>query len=104
MIAFKALLISAFFSVLCVLLISKAEYKVLGVALSASMSAFYLLFANVKEFGFKNFFALFSLKIFAFMLLFLSIFSFILIEFKAQIIFAFEILGNFFKDLAFAVF
>lgn len=85
-IAFKALGISASFSIICILLISDEELKVLGVALASSLSAFYLLGANIKEFGFKDFFALIELKKALFALIFLLILCFVLLEFKATII------------------
>lgn len=85
-IAFKALGISASFSIICILLIQNEELKVLGVALASSLSAFYLLGANIKEFGFKAFFALIDTKKMLFTLLFLVILGFVLLEFKATII------------------
>lgn len=88
-IAFKALGISASFSIICILLIQNEELKVLGVALASSISAFYLLGANIKEFGFKSFFALISLKKTLFGVLILVLFGFVLLEFKATIISAF---------------
>lgn len=88
-IAFKALGISASFSIICILLIQDEELKVLGVALASSISAFYLLGANIKEFGFKSFFALISLKKTLFGVLILVLFGFVLLEFKATIISAF---------------
>lgn len=88
-IAFKALGISASFSIICILLIQDEELKVLGVALASSISAFYLLGANIKEFGFKSFFALISLKKTLFGVLVLVLFGFVLLEFKATIISAF---------------
>lgn len=85
-IAFKALGISASFSIICILLIQNEELKVLGVALASSISAFYLLGANIKEFGFKDFFALISLKKTLLAVVFLAILGFVLLEFKATII------------------
>lgn len=88
-IAFKALGISASFSIICILLIQNDELKVLGVALASSISAFYLLGANIKEFGFKEFFALISLKKTLLAVVFLVLLGFVLLEFKATIIAAF---------------
>lgn len=45
-----------------IFLIKDESLKVIAVALSSSISAFYLLGANIKEFGFKKFFALISIK------------------------------------------
>lgn len=85
-IAFKALGISASFSILCILVISDEELKVLGIALASSLSAFYLLGANIKEFGFKAFYAIINVKKTIFISLFLVILGFVLLEFKATII------------------
>lgn len=38
-----------------IFLIKDESLKVIAVALSSSISAFYLLGANIKEFGFKKF-------------------------------------------------
>lgn len=103
-IAFKALLISVFCSILCVLLIPKPELKVLGVALSASVSAFYLLFANLKEFGLRRFLSLFELKKFSLLIIFLLVLILFLLEFKIHIVSFFELLGIYFKDITRAVF
>lgn len=85
-IAFKALGISASFSILCILVISDEELKVLGIALASSLSAFYLLGANIKEFGFKAFYAIINVKKTIFISLCLVILGFVLLEFKATII------------------
>lgn len=85
-IAFKALGISASFSILCILVIDDEELKVLGIALASSLSAFYLLGANIKEFGFKAFSTLINVKKTIFISLFLVLLGFVLLEFKATII------------------
>lgn len=85
-IAFKALGISASFSILCILVIDDEELKVLGIALASSLSAFYLLGANIKEFGFKAFSTLINVKKTIFISLFLVVLGFVLLEFKATII------------------
>lgn len=85
-IAFKALGISASFSILCILVIDDEELKVLGIALASSLSAFYLLGANIKEFGFKAFSTLINIKKTIFISLFLVVLGFVLLEFKATII------------------
>ncbi|MBC2830668.1 murein biosynthesis integral membrane protein MurJ, partial [Campylobacter jejuni] len=77
-IAFKALLISALCSVLFIFLIKDESLKVIAVALSSSLSAFYLLIANIKEFGFKNFFALISFKFCFLMITGLVVFTILL--------------------------
>ncbi|AJC87577.1 murein biosynthesis integral membrane protein MurJ [Campylobacter insulaenigrae] len=85
-IAFKTLFISAFFSVVIIILIQKEEYKSLGIALASSISAFYLLFANLKEFGFKNLLAILRIKFWFLSVIFISIFAFLLYEFKDLLI------------------
>lgn len=85
-IAIKSLVIAGVFSVACVILIENAEFKVLGVALSSSVSAIYLLFANVQVFGFKRFFGLFGLKNLLLGLVVLILFALLLIYLKAYII------------------
>ncbi|TKX30034.1 murein biosynthesis integral membrane protein MurJ [Campylobacter estrildidarum] len=62
LIAFKALFISLLCSIAFVILIKDENLKVIGVAFSSSLSAFYLLGANIKEFGFKKFFGLISFR------------------------------------------
>lgn len=84
-IAFKALGISASFSIIFILLIENAEFKAIGIALASSLSAFYLLGANIKEFGYKAFFSLINVKKTLFGLLFLAFLGFVLLEFKAKI-------------------
>jgi len=86
-IAFKALIISLVFSVFFIFLIDEEKMKVISIALASSLSAFYLLFANIKEFGFKTFFSLFSLRFVFLALVFLAFFSFVLIYFKAEILY-----------------
>ena len=81
-IAFKSLLIASVFAISCVFLIQDEELKVLAVALSSSVSAVYLLFANIKEFGFKKFINLFSLKEVFLAIIFLVIFTVFLVEIK----------------------
>ncbi|KRS47692.1 lipid II flippase MurJ, partial [Campylobacter coli] len=85
-IAFKALLISALCSVLFIFLIKDESLKVIAVALSSSLSAFYLLIANIKEFGFKNFFALISFKFCFLMITGLVVFTILLYEIKPYLI------------------
>ncbi|TQR34745.1 murein biosynthesis integral membrane protein MurJ [Campylobacter sp. MIT 99-7217] len=85
-IAFKALLINLVFAIFFVFIIKDEELKVLAVAFSSSLSGFYLFFANIKEFGFKNFFALISLKFSLLACLFLAFFGFVLFEFKGKIV------------------
>lgn len=96
-IAFKALGISTAFSIFFIFLIENEALKVIGIASASSLSAFYLLGANIKEFGFKNFFALVNLKKFILAVIFLAIFSFILIEFKPFIVEFFINLYQFFR-------
>ena len=81
-IAFKSLLIASVFAISCVFLIQDEELKVLAVALSSSVSAVYLLFANIKEFGFKKFLSLFSFTKTFFAIICILIFTLFLIEFK----------------------
>lgn len=81
-IAFKTLFISAFFSIVIILLIEDEKFKSLGIALASSLSAFYLLFANIKEFGFKNLLAILRVKFWFFSIVFLSLFAFLLYEIK----------------------
>lgn len=81
-IAFKSLLIATVFAIACVFLIKDEEFKVLAVALSSSISAIYLLLANIKEFGFKKFINLFSLKEVFLAIIFLVIFTVFLVEIK----------------------
>ncbi|TQR61177.1 murein biosynthesis integral membrane protein MurJ [Campylobacter troglodytis] len=85
-IAFKALGISASFSIIFILVIESPEFKVLGVALASSLSAFYLLGANIKEFGVRAFLGLINLKKMLLGMIFLAIFGLVLFEFKAHII------------------
>ncbi|HED6851806.1 TPA: murein biosynthesis integral membrane protein MurJ [Campylobacter coli] len=85
-IAFKALLISALCSVLFIFLIKDESLKVIAVALSSSLSAFYLLVANIKEFGFKNFFALISFKFCFLMIIGLVVFTILLYGIKPYLI------------------
>ena len=85
-IAFKALGISASFSIIFILLIESPEFKVLGVALASSLSAFYLLGANIKAFGVRTFLGLINLKKMLLGMIVLAIFSLVLFEFKAHII------------------
>ncbi|MCX2683596.1 murein biosynthesis integral membrane protein MurJ [Campylobacter sp. MIT 21-1685] len=61
-IAFKALILSTLCSLVLIFLIEDENFKVVAIALSSSLSAFYLLFATLKEFGFRNFFTLLSVK------------------------------------------
>ena len=81
-IAFKALLISAFCSIFFIFFIKDEALKVTAVALSSSISAFYLLFANIKEFGFKSFLSLISLKFCFLSVVFLSLFGILLFFIK----------------------
>ncbi|WP_291952817.1 murein biosynthesis integral membrane protein MurJ [Campylobacter sp.] len=85
-IAFKTLFISVFFSIAIIIFIHKEEYKSLGIALASSISAFYLLFANIKEFGFKNLLAILRVKFWFLSITFMSIFTFLLYEFKDLLI------------------
>ncbi|EIY4428631.1 murein biosynthesis integral membrane protein MurJ, partial [Campylobacter coli] len=80
------LLISALCSVLFIFLIKDESLKVIAVALSSSLSAFYLLIANIKEFGFKNFFALISFKFCFLMITGLVVFTILLYEIKPYLI------------------
>ncbi|NDJ27528.1 murein biosynthesis integral membrane protein MurJ [Campylobacter sp. MIT 12-8780] len=98
-IAFKALLISLIFSLACVFLIENAEYKVIGVSLASSVSAFYLLGANIKEFGFARFFSLIRLKHFLIACVLLLAFALLLLEFKAIMIQCLVYTYEFFKGL-----
>ena len=74
-IAFKALFISFLCSVAFIFFIKDENLKVIGVAFSSSLSAFYLLGANIKEFGFKKFFGLISFKICFLIIIALVIFT-----------------------------
>ncbi|MBZ7941467.1 murein biosynthesis integral membrane protein MurJ [Campylobacter molothri] len=74
-IAFKALFISLLCSVAFIFFIKDENLKVIGVAFSSSLSAFYLLGANIKEFGFKKFFGLISFKICFLIIIALVIFT-----------------------------
>lgn len=85
-IAFKSLILAAVFSIACVLLISDEELKVLGVAASSSVSAFYLLGANIKEFGVREFLRLIEFKKILLGLLFLAFFALLLFELKENIV------------------
>lgn len=98
-IAFKALILSALCSIVFILFIQDEKNKILAVALSSSISAFYLLLANIKEFGFKKFFSLISWK---FCILFFTIFALVvilLLEFKTNIIFVFVYIFEFIKGI-----
>ncbi|MBK1973383.1 murein biosynthesis integral membrane protein MurJ [Campylobacter sp. TTU-622] len=98
-IAFKALTLSALCSIVFILFIEDEKNKILAVAFSSSISAFYLLLANIKEFGFKEFFSLISWK---FCILFIVIFALIavlLFEFKSNIIFVFLYIFEFIKGI-----
>lgn len=98
-IAFKALILSALCSIVFILFIQDEKNKILAVALSSSISAFYLLLANIKEFGFKKFFSLISWK---FCILFFVIFALVvilLLEFKTNIIFVFVYIFEFIKGI-----
>ncbi|TBR79059.1 murein biosynthesis integral membrane protein MurJ [Campylobacter novaezeelandiae] len=98
-IAFKALILSALCSIVFILFIQDEKNKILAVALSSSISAFYLLLANIKEFGFKKFFSLISWK---FCILFFAIFALVvilLLEFKTNIIFVFVYIFEFIKGI-----
>ncbi|MBZ7939001.1 murein biosynthesis integral membrane protein MurJ [Campylobacter sp. W0014] len=77
-IAFKALFISLLCSIAFIILIKDENLKVIGVAFSSSLSAFYLLGANIKEFGFKKFFGLISFKFYFLIIIALVIFTAIL--------------------------
>ncbi|MBZ7959688.1 murein biosynthesis integral membrane protein MurJ [Campylobacter sp. RM12397] len=74
-IAFKALFISLLCSVAFIFFIKDENLKVIGVGFSSSLSAFYLLGANIKEFGFKKFFGLISFKICFLIIIALVIFT-----------------------------
>ncbi|MBZ7954851.1 murein biosynthesis integral membrane protein MurJ [Campylobacter sp. RM17709] len=74
-IAFKALFISLLCSVAFIFFIKDENLKVIGVAFSSSLSAFYLFGANIKEFGFKKFFGLISFKICFLIIIALVIFT-----------------------------
>ncbi|QWU80021.1 lipid II flippase [Campylobacter novaezeelandiae] len=98
-IAFKALILSALCSIVFILFIQDEKNKILAVALSSSISAFYLLLANIKEFGFKKFFSLISWR---FCILFFAIFVLVvilLLEFKTNIIFVFVYIFEFIKGI-----
>lgn len=98
-IAFKALILSTLCSIVFILFIQDEKNKILAVALSSSISAFYLLLANIKEFGFKKFFSLISWK---FCILFFTIFALVvilLLEFKTNIIFVFVYIFEFIKGI-----
>lgn len=98
-IAFKTLFISAFFSIVIILLIKEDEYKSLGIALASSISAFYLLFANIKEFGFKNLLAILRIKFWVLSFILLSFFAFVLYESKSVMIKFLIYCYHFFKGL-----
>ena len=85
-IAVKSLIISALCSMAFIFLIKDESLKVIAVALSSSISAFYLLGANIKEFGFKKFFALISIKICLLVIVALIIFTILLILVKPYIL------------------
>ena len=85
-IAIKALALSALISIALIFLIEDANLKVLAVASASSLSAFYLLLANIKEFGFKRFLGLISWKISFIATLFLVVFAYLLFESKATIV------------------
>lgn len=95
-IALKSLVISTLCSIVFIFLIQEENLKVIAVALSSSISAFYLLGANIKEFGFKNFFNLISIKICFLMIIVLFIFAVLLFLIKPYILsFFMWIFGNF---------
>lgn len=85
-IAVKSLIISALCSMAFIFLIKDESLKVIAVALSSSISAFYLLGANIKEFGFKKFFALISIKICLLVIVALIVFTILLILIKPYIL------------------
>ncbi|MBZ7946417.1 murein biosynthesis integral membrane protein MurJ [Campylobacter sp. RM10541] len=85
-IAFKALFISLLCSVAFIFFIKDENLKVIGVAFSSSLSAFYLLGANIKEFGFKKFFGLISFKICFLIIIALVIFTTMLYLTKSYIL------------------
>ncbi|EPB5051018.1 murein biosynthesis integral membrane protein MurJ, partial [Campylobacter jejuni] len=80
------LIISALCSMAFIFLIKDESLKVIAVALSSSISAFYLLGANIKEFGFKKFFALISIKICLLVIVALIVFTILLILIKPYIL------------------
>ncbi|HEC1792763.1 TPA: murein biosynthesis integral membrane protein MurJ [Campylobacter lari] len=98
-IAFKTLFISAFFSIVIILLIKEEAYKSLGIALASSISAFYLLYANIKEFGFKNLWGIFRVKFWLISIVFLSLFALGLFEIKDILIQFLIGIYHFFKGL-----
>ena len=85
-IAIKSLILSAFVSIVLIFLIKDENLKVLAVAFASSLSAFYLLLANIKEFGFRRFWSLISWKKSFLALVFLACFSYLLLESKMMII------------------
>ncbi|MCR2109418.1 murein biosynthesis integral membrane protein MurJ [Campylobacter upsaliensis] len=84
-IAIKSLILSAFVSIVLIVLIKDENLKVLAVAFASSLSAFYLLLANIKEFGFRRFWGLISWKKSFLALVFLACFSYLLLESKMMI-------------------
>ena len=85
-IAIKSLFLALIFSIVCILLIKDNELKVIAVALSSSVSALYLLGANIKEFGTKTFFDMFEVKKIIYAIIFLAIFTYFLYIFKNYIV------------------
>ncbi|WP_279041407.1 murein biosynthesis integral membrane protein MurJ [Campylobacter helveticus] len=85
-IAIKSLVLSAVISIALIFLIEDVNLKVLAVAFASSLSAFYLLLANIKEFGFRRFLSLISWKMSFMAVLFLAFFAYFLLESKTMII------------------
>lgn len=85
-IAFKSLILSVFCSVALIFIIEDESLKVLAVAFASSLSAFYLLFANIKEFGFKQLIALISWRMVFLMISFFGFFTILLFEYKEFIV------------------
>lgn len=98
-IAFFTLLISLTSALLMIYFIKNDDYKVIGIALGSSLSAYYLLFASIKEFGIFDFLRIIRAKfwLLAFILLFLS--ALILFYYKFDIIAFIVFIFDFTKGL-----
>lgn len=98
-IAFKSLFLTLIFSLIFVYFINDEKLKVLSIAFASSISALYLLLANIKEFGFERFFSLFTFKYLFLSLLFLSLLFLVLFVYKIYIVEFFINIFLFFKGL-----
>ncbi|KAA6225355.1 MULTISPECIES: murein biosynthesis integral membrane protein MurJ [unclassified Campylobacter] len=99
LIAFKALVLSFLCSISLIFLIEDEHLKVLAVALASSMSAFYLFFANIKEFGFKQFLSILSFKWVFIGVLGLILFGLLLFYLKGVILFMLICCFDFIKGM-----